>query len=100
MCLLLNSKNDTTNLYFIHPKYLNELRALGFSELSAVTAETLFTAVQKMKFYLMIGTQTIDDPLHQLIRPDLPPHDHLREALYTSGHLHEIFNTPKLMQAM
>ena len=84
----------------LRTKYLKELEQLGFSSLSAVTAEVLFTAVQKMKFYLMTGQETTDDSLHSIVRPDLPPHDHLRESLFSSGHLHELFNRPRLMDAV
>ncbi len=83
----------------LRSKYLKELKQLGFSELSAVTAEVLFTVVQKMKFHLLTDRETVDDSLHRIVLPEKPPHDHLRESLYNSGHLHEIFNTPKLMQA-
>jgi len=73
--------------------YLQELEQLGFSELSAVTAETLFTVVQKIKLYLMNGENTTDDySIYRMVMPHLPPHDHLRETLCESGYLSDMFN--------
>lgn len=83
----------------LRAKYLQELSQLGFSEFSAVSAEVLFTMVQKLKFYLITGNESIGESVHRLVSPHMSPHDHLRESLYTSGHLHELFITPRLMDA-
>ena len=82
----------------LRSKYLKELKQLGFSELSAITAETLFTVVQKMKFQFMTANETVDDSIDRVVMPQMPPRDHLRESLYASGHLHDLFKTPQLIQ--
>ncbi len=83
----------------LRTKYLRELKQLGFSELGVITAETLFTVVQKIKFYLMTGNETTENSLHRIVCPEKPPHDHLRESLFASGHLHDLFRVPRLLDS-